>query len=77
MYATARNRSRITNAALSAELGAALFSREVEPMSLAFLVGGIPTPLTILVNYVNWDDYFQYNSIYGKIKNVPGHQPDL
>ena len=57
-----------------AELGAALFSREVESMSLAFLVRGIPTPLTILVN---WDDYFQYNPIYGKIKNVPGHQPDL
>ena len=26
---------------------------------------------------VSWDDYSQYSPIYGKIKNVPKHQPDI
>ena len=35
------------------------------------LVGGWATPLKHMK--VNWDDY----SIYGKIKHVPNHQPDI
>ena len=37
------------------------------------LVGGITTPLKNMK--VNWDDDSQYFPIYGKIKNVPNHQP--
>ena len=40
-----------------------------------YLVGGIPTPLKNMK--VKCDDYSQYIYIYGKIKNVPNHQPNI
>ena len=36
------------------------------------LVGGLNLPLWKIL--VKWDDYSQW--LYGKVKNVPNHQPD-
>jgi hypothetical protein len=58
------------NTAFLVDVPATFDHRRVSYYYYVYLVGGIPSPLKN--EFVSWDDYSQY----GKIKNVPNHQPD-